>query len=182
MNNYDKISATLDYIANQLQDLSYNELTKRWGWHSKSTVYNFIKKLENGELNELRTLNELIHKYISISKERKKNDKKNENKEQKKEIIYPFNSQKFRWAWQKWLDYKNREYKQKYKTIDSQNIALNKLYKDCGGIEDKAIDMIELSISRRWQGIYSDNNLNEKYRKAESEYNNKKPQNTWNLE
>jgi hypothetical protein len=164
---YDKYSAILDYFANNGESKSIGHLMMRWGWSSKSVVHGFVEGLKNGTENDLRTVNELVELYLKAIKERKKNGKKNDSQtsfltEDMPRVDHIF-SPRFTVAWEEWIAYKKREWKQSYKALKTEQTAVNKLIKDCGGNEQMAIDMIECSMANRWQGIYADNAIKRTY-------------------
>lgn len=75
-------------------------------------------------------------------------------KESKKkvEIIFPFSSEDFYAAWSKWIQYRH-DIKKPYKSDLSVQGALNELLKYS---EAEAIEMIEYSIRKAYQGIYKE--------------------------
>lgn len=84
-------------------------------------------------------------------------DMENENKDEninkdkiKNEITFPFDSEKFKFTWSKWLQYR-KEINHPYKSPLSQQAALKTLSKHS---EQTAIEMIEQSIANSWQGIF----------------------------
>lgn len=76
------------------------------------------------------------------------------------ELIYPFESDAFRTAWDEWKEYKKKELKQSYKTTISEGKVLNQLKRESGDSESVAIQMIEQAIVRGWKGIYQIKNEN----------------------
>jgi len=70
------------------------------------------------------------------------------------ELIYPFDSEEFKNAWNEWKEYKKKELKQTYKTTISEGKVLNQLKRESGDNEFVAIQMIEQAIVRGWKGIY----------------------------
>jgi hypothetical protein len=67
----------------------------------------------------------------------------------------PFNTIEFAEAWQDWLEYKEQEFKFKYKSTHSMKAALKKLNRLAGGNEQKAIAIIEESMANGWKGFFS---------------------------
>lgn len=95
------------------------------------------------------------------------------------EIVYPFAETEFVLAWEKWLLYKKQEHNKKYKTVVSENLAMQKLFKLANGNLAYALECIDLSISKQWQGIWSDNELKAKYEQGNSN-NSKGKQSAYN--
>lgn len=73
-------------------------------------------------------------------------EKSREEKEGKKEIITL--------AWEKWLRYKNEQFKFSYKNKYSENIALTELIKLCEGDLSKADKIVNQSIFQGWKGLF----------------------------
>ena len=82
-----------------------------------------------------------------------KEKEKEQEKGSKREIVWPWDSEPFQSAWKIWLEYKQEQFKEKYKPIGMQ-AALNDLAKISGGIETKAVELIHHAISKGWKGIY----------------------------
>jgi hypothetical protein len=84
-----------------------------------------------------------------------KESKKNKRKESKVlEVIFPFNSKKFKEQWQFWKDYKKDEFSFKYKTIQSEQAALKKLADLSENNENSAIEIIHQSFANGWKGFF----------------------------
>lgn len=75
---------------------------------------------------------------------------KDKVKEPRAEIIFPFDSPRFKQAWAAWIQYR-LEIKKPYKSDMAIQAALKKLSEHP---EEVAIKMIEESISNQWQGIF----------------------------
>lgn len=94
---------------------------------------------------------------------------KNENKmpkkpaQEKKERIFvnPF-SEAFLPTWELWKEYKKDEWKFQYKSIISEQAAINLLVRLSGGDEKVAAAIIRQSMENRWQGLFPYKNLNTK--------------------
>ena len=83
--------------------------------------------------------------------ENKRKPKREENREN---VICPFQSEKFEMAWAEWNEYR-RASRFKYKTVKSEQLALQKLYQESNGNEDIAIDAIATSIASGWRGLFA---------------------------
>lgn len=93
------------------------------------------------------------------------NDNVNTNKnEDKNKYIDPipflhetFRNQKFLDAWKNWIDYRvEAKVKNPYYLTSSIGKALNHLRTLSGGSCLQAICLIDLAISKQWQGFYAD--------------------------
>lgn len=69
-------------------------------------------------------------------------------------VINPF-SDCFLSTWQLWKDFRWEEHKFKYKGVISEQMALKKLVEVSDGDEQKAIRIVEQSISRTWMDFYA---------------------------
>lgn len=56
--------------------------------------------------------------------------------------------------WERWKKFKYDEFKYKYKSEDSENMAKTKLYKLSGGDPAKAQEIVEQSITNGWKGFF----------------------------
>ena len=72
-------------------------------------------------------------------------------------LVFPWESDAFRMAWDEWVDYKRAQFKFKYKTVKSEQIALHKLHRDTHGDERNAIEAIVAAIANGYRGIYPSN-------------------------
>jgi len=77
-------------------------------------------------------------------------------KKQKHEIVYPFDTERFKSAWELWRMYRH-EINKPYKSCISEQAALKKL---SSFSEDDAIAMLNQSIENSWQGIFELKNNN----------------------
>lgn len=83
------------------------------------------------------------------------NAKKHDNvKEKENGLMNPF-SDSFLPLWKGWLDYKKIEHKFRYKSIKSEQTAINGLYKLCNGDEEIAAKIMEQSVINGWKGFFA---------------------------
>jgi hypothetical protein len=68
-------------------------------------------------------------------------------------IVNPF-SDAFLPTWQLWKDFRKEEHSFSYKGTISEQMALKRLCEVSEGYEDKAVRIIEQSISRGWMDFY----------------------------
>lgn len=69
-------------------------------------------------------------------------------------ILMPWESEKFLESWQRWKNYKAKQFNFKYKSEDSEQAALHDLAKVSDGLEENAIAIINQSISKGWKGLF----------------------------
>ena len=80
------------------------------------------------------------------------------NREESASLVFPWESLAFLNAWEGWKAYKQEQFKFKYKSVKSEQIALHKLHKDAKGNERIAIDAIAQSIASGWRGLFPESN------------------------
>lgn len=88
---------------------------------------------------------------------------------EKKEVIFPFLSEKFLDKWNLWVEFKKEQFNFTYKSAISTQAALNELVKLSNGNEIDAIKIIEQSINKGWKGFFqlkTENNGNNNYSKS----------------
>jgi hypothetical protein len=72
----------------------------------------------------------------------------------KKGLILPWYSQEFVDKWLLWKSYKKKEKAFYFKSLESEQAALNKLHRISEGNEKKAISVIIQSIENGWSGFF----------------------------
>lgn len=91
---------------------------------------------------------------LKDKEEDKEVDKEEEEEGGKIILVYPFNDQLFLDAWEVWKQYKKREHRFKYKTLESEQAAL----KDIGEISNydlkTALTIIQKSIANGYKGLF----------------------------
>lgn len=78
-------------------------------------------------------------------------------------------------AWSEWLNYKWREHRQKYKTAETERIALQKLWKTMKGDSKRVSSAIEHSEANQYKGIFEpkeQNRNNGQLNKAQQQHAN----------
>jgi hypothetical protein len=78
---------------------------------------------------------------------------KDKEEGEKIEFTNPF-SENFLNAWVQWKYYKLAEFKFKYKSIQSEQAAVNELVTLSKGKEDLAIEIIKQSLAKGWKGFF----------------------------
>ena len=69
-------------------------------------------------------------------------------------LVFPFDSDRFIQAWSEWREYKRTQFKFKFKTTKSEQLALHKLHRDTHGDEQQAIEAITTAIASGWRGLF----------------------------
>ncbi len=73
-------------------------------------------------------------------------------KEKESEFKNPF-SEQFLIQWERWKKYKQIQHSFKYKSIDTEQQAINTLVKLTGGVEQLALETINFTIGQAYQGF-----------------------------
>ncbi len=95
--------------------------------------------------------------YVKHMEDEDENENEDENKKrstEEKQIKMPFHSENFLSTWQNWKEYKNKEFKFKYKSPQSEQAALISLSRVSNGIEADAIKIIMRSMENGWKGFF----------------------------
>jgi hypothetical protein len=69
-------------------------------------------------------------------------------------IMFPFNRESFGAHWEAWIDYKKKTFKFSYKTVVSEQGALDKLRELSNGDEGVALSILKQSMANQWQGLF----------------------------
>lgn len=72
-------------------------------------------------------------------------------------VIYPYDSDEFRYAWKLWKDYKRLDHNFKYKSIGSQQAALNTLA-NMSQDEEEALSIVYYTMGQGWKGFVKPKN------------------------
>lgn len=70
------------------------------------------------------------------------------------EIVLPFDSEDFVRHWEWWRQYKREQFSFRYKSVVTEQAALNDLVKIANGDEVTAIGIIQQSIANGWKGFF----------------------------
>lgn len=76
--------------------------------------------------------------------------------------------------WDVWIKFKKSQFKQTYKTIESEQVAVNLLIKISGGDCVVAEQIIQRSIGQLWKGLFELNNENQKNGESTTKLSGKK--------
>lgn len=125
-------------ICEIIQSGAFTEFHNRRMKKEKNISSIRSKSVQNRYKTEPRLVDEYVNEYV------------NENEIK---TVYPFEGEKFKDIWNKWLQYR-KDIKKPYKSPISEQSQLKKLSKYT---EDVAIEMIEQSINSGWQGIFEIN-------------------------
>ena len=87
-------------------------------------------------------------------------EKEDKNRVKELKIVFPFNTEKFKIAWNAWKQYKKDQHKFIFKGEHSEQVALKELSEKSGHIETIAINIIQQSIANGWKGLFELKNNN----------------------
>lgn len=125
-----------------------------------------IDGVNGGLTDEKRTING----FVTGKGKEGKGDKERKGKEsgeppdpfEKKLILENPFSERFLESWIIWKDYKKKEFRFLFKSIESEQAALNDLVKKSNGNEETAVKIIHQSLANGWKGLFElKNELNE---------------------
>jgi uncharacterized protein YdaU (DUF1376 family) len=91
-----------------------------------------------------------VQQSVQLSVEQRKGKERKENKT----IITNSFSEDFLKDWNAWINYKKTNHKFTYKTIESEQIAFNHLYKISGENQNAALEIINISIANGYKGLF----------------------------
>ena len=92
-------------------------------------------------------------KDIEIDKDREKDSRQTKGIKENLEIVLPFDSEAFKNKWELWKAYR-KEINKPIKGVISEQAALKDLSEIAKLNEKAAIQIIEQSISKNWQGLF----------------------------
>ena len=95
-----------------------------------------------------------IPKEEEEKEEVKEEEKGKEEVKEKQRVVFPFDSENFKKNWYLWKDYKQKEFKFKYKSIQGEQAALMSLNRLADQNEEKAIAIINQSFENGWKGFF----------------------------
>ena len=85
-------------------------------------------------------------------KESKVNKSKYINTEAEPSLIFISND--WQVLWEGWVEHKRNQFKDKYKTKQSEQIAINQLVELAGGELETAQEIVKASVSNLWKGLF----------------------------
>lgn len=97
----------------------------------------------------------IVKESNSIVKEKEGKPPDGDTRFDKKLILENPFSEKFLDDWITWKNYKKTEFRFLFKSIESEQAALNDLVDKAGGIEDTAKKIIHQSMANGWKGLFA---------------------------
>jgi len=91
---------------------------------------------------------------VNKSKVKESKVKENKLKETKEETELVFISNDWQVLWEGWVEHKRNQFKDKYKTKQSEQIAINQLVELAGGELGTAQEIVKASVSNLWKGLF----------------------------
>lgn len=149
------IQATWHTVGKKFVETETGMINKRLE-EIRSERMSFLKKQqENGKKGGRKPKeNPINNPNINPNKSFHNEDEIEEEKESVKELVFPFDSENFKSFWTNWKEYKAKEFKFRYKSIQSEQAALIDLSKKSNGDELSAIEIINQSIANGWKGFF----------------------------
>lgn len=118
-----------------------NKMKKKDDEHMINISESYVTHMENENEDEI----------ININKD--KNISKNA-KSKKEETELVFISNDWQQLWEGWVEHKRNQFKDKYKTKQSEQIAINQLVELAGGELETAQEIVKASVSNLWKGLF----------------------------
>lgn len=78
----------------------------------------------------------------------------NEDVNNKEGVVFPFDSENFKELWNHWKEYKKKEFKFKYASVQSEQASLTELANISKGLENIAVAIIHQSMANGWKGFF----------------------------
>lgn len=125
-------------------------IKKRW----KKEKLNSSKRSTNKGFNGDTKLIPKRYPRVESEYEYEDKDKDKGLLGEKEKVLLPFTSENFRVLWQNWKLYRKQEFKQTFKSGQSEQAALTHLAKISDGNEKMAEDIINQSIANQWKGLF----------------------------
>jgi hypothetical protein len=91
---------------------------------------------------------------VNRSKVKESKVKESKIKETKEESPLVFISNDWQVLWEGWVEHKRNQFKDKYKTKQSEQIAINQLVELAGGELETAQEIVKASVSNLWKGLF----------------------------
>ena len=88
------------------------------------------------------------------------------------ELNLPYDSEKFKKAWDDWKEYKRSEFGFKFKSVKTENMTLSKL-NNISKTENEAIQIIQEAIANGWKGFYPLKSNNHEKRKPDPRFDDR---------
>ena len=142
-----------------------NDYVKFQNWYNDCLRVGLFKEV-NGYFYSESLLNRMkvweSKKSSGLSPKLKAKPKRNrseteanrEDKIREDNIIVEYKDNRIKEAWERWIDFKNKQFKFKYKTTESEQIAINEFIKLCNDDYSLAEKIVNQSISKGWKGLF----------------------------
>lgn len=125
--------------------------------NEKSPPHNKVINL----LKEHRLIDRVLNRVSNTLKEEEEEKEEVKNKEvktekekkEKEKIVFPFDSERFILLWKNWIEYKSKEFKFQFKSLQSEQAALTKL-SNLAKDENEAVAIITESMAQGWKGFF----------------------------
>jgi len=132
-------------------------------------------KFRQSRLDNLKGSQQKPHKepqvepYVEKEKgKRKKKVKAEVVKVETEPLVFPFTDELFMNRWTAWKEYKAAEHKFNFKSQKSEQAALKTLGELSGGSMERAVAIIQRSMSNGWKGLFALDNNNQVNTPAEA--------------
>lgn len=149
------INSVLEEICSQRRNYTESRRNNRKGKkqeteeHMNNICETYDKHMVNVNVN--KDVNEIIVKGVQGDFDFSQPDVLGD------ELVWPFNSVRFKQLWARWKEYRYHTHRKDYKAMFSEQAALKAL---TGFTEDQACQAIEQAIAGKWVNLYPEKNKN----------------------
>jgi len=171
------INKRLEIIRKESKNYSKqqtNRVLKRWESKDKTPKKDVTKSIPDVYQIDTESIpsSTLTLTSTLVSKSSLKSSSSNsKEKSAKASVIYPFDTEEFKTAWEYWSKYRSTDLgKRKYKPT-GEEAALSKLSRLADGNHELAIDIIKQSIENGWAGFFPLKNNHQKNKRNEMDRN-----------
>jgi len=133
---------------------------------------------QRGKLSAEKRKSTKIQLPVEHAVEQPVEQSKGKERKVNKTIITNSFSEDFLKDWNTWIDYKKTNFKFEYKTIESEQIAFNSLYKLSNQNQNTAREIIHQSIANGYKGLFElkqNQNAKQTNQQLQNEYANRWP-------
>ncbi len=174
---------TYSKAFNDLIEFGFIELIQKSKNQYSSNIIAIVKNAKAHTKATTKALDKALIKHsqkqsqstVGVNKQETRNNLNNKQKT----IVFPFDSDEFKNMWSNWKEYKEKEFKFKYASAQSEQATLSKLSNLSKNNEEAAILIMLQSMENGWKGLFElKNNFKQKanikdiYELAKEKYGN----------
>jgi len=116
----------------------------------RNIIHKHLNNKTSKHLNNKTEDSDSLEQSLDDSEKKEKEKSSGKKEKEVAEIVFPFDTENFRAWWNRWRDYRKNVKKKPYKSLESEQGALQQLSEFN---EEFSINLIKNSISNEWQGL-----------------------------